>query len=237
MKHGIVGTLSNLKKSFNVVHRSPPTDITVDDLGESGVGKEVMAQAIHAASKRSKKTDGNGQLRRISGRHYWKANCSAMEKGSFNRCQRIRAKDILNSRTAARSSSMKSANFPRHAGKVSPHSGEWRIYCALALQLPARSMCASSPATNKDLDRRSAHQAFPCRPVLSPSASVNMRIPPLRERRGDIPVLFDKFAKDYATANAIAFGGITKRHGCAVEVLLARQCARIAQCRGKYDGD
>jgi len=44
-----------MKKIIETVEQVAPTDITVLITGESGVGKEIIAQAIHALGKRSAK--------------------------------------------------------------------------------------------------------------------------------------------------------------------------------------
>ena len=50
---GIAGESMQMRKIAEVVEQVAPTDITVLITGESGVGKEVIAKAIHAASRRS----------------------------------------------------------------------------------------------------------------------------------------------------------------------------------------
>ncbi len=63
-------------------------------------------------------------------------------------------------------------------------------------------------ATNKDLEREVNNKNF--RPDLFYRLrSVNIRIPPLRERREDIAVFFAKFAKEFSEKNNITFLGIT----------------------------
>ena len=54
-EHGIVGNSLEIQEIVEVVQQVAPTDITVMISGESGVGKEVIARALHNASKRSKK--------------------------------------------------------------------------------------------------------------------------------------------------------------------------------------
>ena len=47
---GILGESVEMRKIVEVIEQVAPTDITVLITGESGVGKEVIAKAIHAAS-------------------------------------------------------------------------------------------------------------------------------------------------------------------------------------------
>ena len=50
---GIIGESMQMRKIAEIVEQVAPTDITVLITGESGVGKEVIAKAIHLSSKRS----------------------------------------------------------------------------------------------------------------------------------------------------------------------------------------
>src|SRR5512137_2794732 len=54
-EYGIIGESVEMRKIVEVIEQVAPTDITVLITGESGVGKEVIAKAIHAASPRDKK--------------------------------------------------------------------------------------------------------------------------------------------------------------------------------------
>ena len=54
-QHGIIGKSVEMHEIVDVLQQVAPTDITVLITGESGVGKEVIARALHAASSRSKK--------------------------------------------------------------------------------------------------------------------------------------------------------------------------------------
>src|SRR5512140_3183819 len=53
--HGIIGTSIEMQEITQVVQNVGPTDITVLITGESGVGKEVVAHAIHRSSRRASK--------------------------------------------------------------------------------------------------------------------------------------------------------------------------------------
>ena len=55
-RFGITGESLEMQELVQVIQHVAPTDITVLVTGESGVGKEVIAQAIHGASKRAKKS-------------------------------------------------------------------------------------------------------------------------------------------------------------------------------------
>ncbi len=54
-EYNIIGKSLEMQEIVEVIQQVAPTDITVLITGESGVGKEVVGQAIHAASKRAQK--------------------------------------------------------------------------------------------------------------------------------------------------------------------------------------
>ena len=54
-RYGIIGESLEMQEMVQVIQHVAPTDITVLITGESGAGKEVIAQAIHGASSRAKK--------------------------------------------------------------------------------------------------------------------------------------------------------------------------------------
>ena len=54
-EYGIIGRSLEIQEIIEVLQQVAPTNITVLITGESGVGKEVIARALHNASKRSKK--------------------------------------------------------------------------------------------------------------------------------------------------------------------------------------
>ena len=54
-EYNIIGKSLEMQEIVEVIQQVAPTDITVLITGESGVGKEIVGQAIHAASKRAHK--------------------------------------------------------------------------------------------------------------------------------------------------------------------------------------
>ena len=103
----IVGQSASLRKVLEAVQRAAPTNATVMLLGESGVGKELVARTVHRNSPRA-------------GQRFVQVNCAAIpeelieselfghEKGSFP--GRPRSRSASSSRPiAARSFSTKSA--------------------------------------------------------------------------------------------------------------------------------
>ena len=63
-RNGIIGRSGEINDLVDVVMQVAPTDITILIYGESGVGKEVFARAIHNSSKRD--PPGQARARRAS---------------------------------------------------------------------------------------------------------------------------------------------------------------------------
>ena len=62
----VTGQSAAIQKVLRQVEQVAPTDSSVLVRGETGTGKELVAQAIHRLSPRAEPTDGQGQLRRAS---------------------------------------------------------------------------------------------------------------------------------------------------------------------------
>ena len=205
-EYNIIGKSLEMQEIVEVIQQVAPTDITVLITGESGVGKEIVGQAIHAASKRAHKPIVT-------------VNCGAIpegiieselfghEKGSFTGASDLRKGyfEIADGGTI----------FLDEIGELPLptqvkflrilENGEFmRVGSSSAKRVDVRVIAA----TNKDLEREVNNKNF--RPDLFYRLrSVNIRIPPLRERREDIPVFFTKFAKEFSEKNSITFLGIT----------------------------
>jgi DNA-binding NtrC family response regulator len=205
-EHGILGNSLEMQEIIHVIQQVAPTDITVLVTGESGVGKEVIARTIHAASQRAAKTMVT-------------VNCGAIpegiieselfghEKGSFTGASELRKGyfELADGGTI----------FLDEIGELPAavqvkflrvlENGEFmRVGSSTTKTVDVRVIAA----TNKDLESE-VHAGHFRADLFFRLRSVNIRIPPLRERRGDIPVFFEKFAKDFSARNNIAFSGIT----------------------------
>lgn len=203
---GIIGESVAIRKIVDVIAQVAPTDITILITGESGVGKEVIAKAIHVASKRSK-------------RPLIAVNCGAIpeglieselfghEKGSFTGAvdQRKGYFELADGGTI----------FLDEIGEL-PLSAQVKFLRVLengefqrvGSSLPRTVNVRVIAATNKDLEHEVRNGTFRA-DLFFRLRSVNIVIPPLRERPEDVPVFFQKFAAETAEKNRIRFGGIS----------------------------
>ena len=191
-KYEIVGNSTTLRKVLEAVQRAAPTNATVMLLGESGVGKELVARTIHRNSPRA-------------GQRFVQVNCAAIpeelieselfghEKGSFTGATE---KQIGKFEQADRGTI-----FLDEVGDMSPKT-QAKVLRVLQEQEVERLGSARTikvdvrviAATNKDLE--SAIQRGEFREDLYFRLNViPIVVPPLRERREDIPQLVQHFAR------------------------------------------
>src|ERR1700674_5270548 len=191
----IVGESAALKQVLNEARTVAPSDATVLILGETGTGKELIARAIHRMSSRNNAS-------------FIKLNCAAIptglleselfghEKGAFTGAvsQKIGRLELADKGTL----------FLDEVGEIPP---ELQPKLLRALQGREFERLGSSrtvkvdtrlvAATNRDLEKMVANHEF--RSDLYYRLNVfPIRIPPLRERPEDIPLLVRYFAQKYA---------------------------------------
>ena len=213
--YGIIGQSAEIQEIVDVIQQVAPTDITVLISGESGTGKEVIAKAIHGASKRN-------QQAMVS------VNCGAIpeglieselfghEKGAFTSAADLRRGyfEIADSGTILLDEigEMPLATQVKLLRVL--ESGEYmRVGSSTTRKTDVRVIAA----TNKLLDYEVQQKRF--RPDLYfRLRSVNIHLPPLRDRKEDIPALIDEFVKEIADKNKMKFAGFTND---ATELLMS----------------
>ncbi len=210
---GIVGESLEMQELVQVLQHVAPTDITVLITGESGVGKEVIAHAIHGASKRAKRTMVT-------------VNCGAIPEGIIESELFGHEKGSFTGASSERKGYFELADggtiFLDEIGELPLgtqvkflrilENGEFlRVGSSVARKVDVRVIAA----TNKDLEQEVRNGHFR-QDLFYRLRSVNVRIPALRERKEDIPLLFEKFVEEFSAKNGIKFGGMTP---AAVELM------------------
>jgi PAS domain S-box-containing protein len=192
----IIGNSPTLAATLAKVKQVAPADSTVLILGETGTGKELIARAIHNVSKRRDKP-------------LIKVNCAALsaglieselfghEKGAFT--------GAIEKRVGRFALADGGTIFLDEIGEISP---ETQVRLLRVLQEHEFEAVGSSKttkvdvrviaATNRDLEKAVAEGGF--RADLFYRLNVfPIHVPPLRERREDIPLLAHYFRDKYAT--------------------------------------
>jgi formate hydrogenlyase transcriptional activator len=204
----IVGASPALRAVLSRVAKVAPTDSTVLLTGETGTGKELIARAIHKRSRRSS-------------RAFVSVNCAAIpasliaselfghEKGAFTGATQRR----LGRFELAEEGTL----FLDEVGEL---PAETQITLLRVLQerefervggnRPIRANVRVIAATNRDLEAAIAAGTF--RGDLFYRLNVfPIEIPPLRERREDIPLLVEYFIGHFARKAGKSFRGINKK--------------------------
>ncbi len=203
---GILGESVQIRKILEVIEQVGPTDITVLVSGESGVGKELIAKAIHAASHRSKKP-------------LMTVNCGAIPEGIIESELFGHERGSFTGASDQRKGYFELADggtiFLDEIGEI-PLSAQVKFlrilengeFQRVGSSVPRRVDVRVIAATNKDLEAEVRHGRFRA-DLFYRLRSVNIQVPPLRERVEDVPVLVRHFADEVGARNNIRFGGIS----------------------------
>ena len=191
-KYEIVGQSTTLRGVLESVKRAAPTNATVLLLGESGVGKELVARTIHRNSPRA-------------GQRFVQVNCAAIpeelieselfghEKGSFTGATE---KQIGKFEQADRGTI-----FLDEVGDMSPKTQAKvlrvlqeqeveRLGSARTIKVDVRVIAATNKNLEEGIQRGEFREDLFFRLNVIPIV-----VPPLRERRDDIPLLVQHFAR------------------------------------------
>jgi DNA-binding NtrC family response regulator len=198
---GIVGRSEPMLQVFKTAARVAQSDATVLIEGESGTGKEQVARAIHAASKRAAGP-------------FVAVDCGAIAEGVLESELFGHARGAFTGAQASRRGLFEEANrgtlLLDEMGDVGP-ALQARLLRALQ-EGEIRRVGANEPvpvdvrvlaATNKDLAALVKQGKF--REDLYYRVNVvTIRLPPLRERREDIPLLAEHFAAKHGRPEGAA---------------------------------
>jgi transcriptional regulator with GAF, ATPase, and Fis domain len=199
-----------LKKAAQVA----VTDTTVFLQGESGTGKEVVARYIHRESPRR-----HGPFVAINcaalPEHLLESELFGYERGAFTGAHQAKAGQIELASTGVLFLDEVSEMSPMAQGKLLRVVQERefrRLGGTRLVKVNVRVIAAS----NRDLQRAVAERSF--REDLFYRLQVfDIRMPPLRERRRDIPLLIDAFLQEFTRSTGCSSAGLTPD---ALEMLL-----------------
>lgn len=191
----MIGESASLRKAIQQIETVAPTDSTVLILGETGTGKELVARAIHNRSRRKD-------------RSFIKVNCAAIptglleseffghEKGSFTGAisQRIGRLEMADQGTLFLD---EIGDIPLELQSKLLRVLQEREFERLGSNKTKRVDVRLVTATNRNLQKMVSEHQF--RSDLFYRLNVfPIRIPPLRERPEDIPLLVRFFTQKYA---------------------------------------
>ena len=210
----IIGDSSSLEKVLMAIEKVASTDSTVLITGETGTGKELVAHAIHRRSHRSSRPLIKVNLAAVP-KELIASELFGHEKGAFTGAmqQRIGRFEAANGGTL----------FLDEIAELSP---EMQVSLLRVLQEKEFERVGGNrtikadvrviAATNRELERQVAEGRF--RSDLYYRLNVfPIEVPPLRERRDDIPVLVDYFAARVAARMGKRIRQIEKRSLAAMQ--------------------
>jgi two-component system nitrogen regulation response regulator NtrX len=200
-KRKILGESAKIKEILAMIDRVAPTDARVFITGENGTGKELVARAIHRGSKRTSNS-------------FVEVNCAAIpaelieselfghEKGSFTgaSAQRIGKFEQADDGTLfldeiGDMSLQAQAKVLRalEEGKIE------RVGGTKLIAVDVRVLAATNKNILEEIEKGTFRKDLYHRLNVIP-----MRVPPLRERKNDIPILVRAFIEDVCSRNGMA---------------------------------
>ena len=194
-RFGIIGMNPLLNRALEKALRVAVTDISVLVTGESGVGKENIPKIIHQYSHRKHAK-------------YIAVNCGAIPEGTIDSELFGHEKGAFTGATSTRSGYFEVADggtiFLDEVGEL-PLATQVRLLRVLETGEFLKVGSSKTQKTNvrivaaTNVQMRDAIQKGKFREDLYYRLStVEINLPPLRERKQDIPLLFRKFASDFA---------------------------------------
>jgi two-component system response regulator HydG len=203
---GIVGRSESMRSVLTLVRQVADTNATILILGESGTGKELIAQAIHRLARRRQAA-------------FVAINCAAMS-------ETLLESELFGHEKGAFTGAVRS-----HRGKFEYADGgtlfldeigdmpltlqakllrvlETREVVRVGSNEPVKVDVRIVAATNKDLEQAVREGRFR-EDLYFRIKVVTIRLPPLRSRRDDVPMLIDRFVREFAGLHGRAVTGVT----------------------------
>lgn len=194
-RFGIIGNSPALNHALNTAVQVANTDLSVLIVGESGVGKEVFSMIIHALSPRKHNP-------------FIAVNCGAIPEGTIDSELFGHEKGSFTGAVDARKGYFETVNggtiFLDEIGEM-PLGTQARLlrvleageFIRVGSSKVQKTDVRVIAATNRDLLDHTTQGKFR-QDLYYRLSTVPIRVPSLRDRKEDIPLLFRKFAADFA---------------------------------------
>ena len=193
-RFGIIGNAPLLNRALEIASQVAPTDISVLVTGESGVGKEIIPQVIHQLSSRK-----HGE--------YIAVNCGAIPEGTIDSELFGHEKGAFTGAAGSREGYFQVANggtiFLDEVAELPMQTqvrllrvletGEFiRVGSSKVIKTDVRVVAATNENMQKAIGSGKFREDLFYRLSIVP-----ISLPPLRERKDDIHLIFRKFASDF----------------------------------------
>ena len=192
---GIIGGSRAMQDIYEIIDSVAETDANILILGESGTGKEVIANAIHFKSLRSKKP-------------FVKVNCSALPKDLIESQLFGHTKGSFTGATSDKTGFIGQASkgsllldeiaeMPVELQPKLLRVLQERVYYSVGSETPQDADFRLISATNRD-PMAAIADGFLREDLFYRINTIEIRIPPLRERMEDVPALAEHFLEHYS---------------------------------------
>ena len=234
----MVGTSAPMRKVFDTISRAAPTKASILITGESGVGKELVADAIHEMSPRKDKP-------------LIKVHCAALasslleselfghEKGAFTGATgRKRGRfELAHEGTLFLDEIGEiEQNIQIKLLRVLQEKKFERVGGEETLEVDVRLITATNKNLKEEIEKGTFREDLYYRLNV-----VNIEVPPLRERKDDLPLFISSFIKEFAEENGKIIENIDERSRAALysynwpgNVRELRNCieSAVVMCKG-----
>jgi len=202
----MIGTSTQMREIYQIIEQAAPTNASVLVVGESGTGKELVAQTIHQLSPRASQP-------------FVAINCAAIpeslleselfghEKGAFTGaiarrpgCFELANRGTLFLDEIAEMTPIMQAKFLRVLQERNFRTIGGLREQAVDIRVIAATNVNPDEAVEKGKLREDLYYRLN---VLA------IRLPPLRLRKGDVPLLVEDFIREFNMRNSRSIGGVT----------------------------
>ncbi len=205
--NNLIGTSPQMLEVQQLIRRVAPTDSTILILGESGVGKELVARAIHAGSLRSKEL-------------LLAVNCAAFNENLLESELFGHLKGSFTGAVSDKKGLLQVANRGTFfLDEIAEMSKQMQVKLLRVLEekqflpvggtSPVKVDVRFITATNRDLGKETEEGRFR-KDLFYRLNVICIQMPPLRERREDIPLLAGAFLARHASRLNKPVTGVSK---------------------------
>lgn len=190
----LLGTSAAMRRVDMLIDRAAPTDANILILGENGTGKELVARELHRRSRRGAEAMVSVDLGAVS-ESLFEAELFGHAKGAFTdaKAERVGRLQAGNGGTVFLD---EIGNLPLHLQPKLLTALERREVTPVGANRAVPIDIRLISATNMSLDRLGQEEVFR-QDLLYRLNTVEIELPPLRQRRDDIPLLLDHYIAFY----------------------------------------
>jgi DNA-binding NtrC family response regulator len=202
----IIGKSRAMEQVFQTIEKVAKTDANILITGENGTGKELVARALHRRSNRNENAFITVDMGALP-ENLFESELFGHEKGAFTDAKESRAGrfEIANGGTLFLDEigNLPIQLQPKLLSVLQTHEIR-RIGSNKIVKIDIRLICATNLSLAKMVENQNFRQD-----LLYRINTIEINLPPLRERIDDIPLLSEHFLKQYRTKYRKEITGIT----------------------------